>query len=355
MTGLTIQNLQKSFGNTRAVDDISFEVEKGEILALLGPSGCGKSTILMLIAGLEHPDRGEIFWNDKSLDGIPVHQRGFGLMFQDFALFPHMSVAENIAFGLKMSGHNQDTLQARLNEVLDLVGLHAFGERDVNTLSGGEQQRVALARAIAPAPRLLMLDEPLGSLDRNLRERLVLELAEILRSAGQTAVYVTHDQEEAFALADRVVLLNAGRVEQIAPPIEMYCQPASPFAARFLGLSNLLEGELRPHRDGYTLKTDLGEFNLPEGTLPELPEGIQHPLEVQALLRPDAMHVSNAGTYTLIGCLLRKSFRGGGIQADIDFETVQLRFNFASQENLPQPGERINLSFKPEEAFQIFL
>jgi ABC-type Fe3+/spermidine/putrescine transport system ATPase subunit len=312
-------------------------------VALLGPSGCGKSTILAIIAGLESPDRGEVYWDDSSLKNTPPNKRGFGLMFQDFALFPHMNVFDNVAFGLKMSHLLPEDIKERVNEVLELVGLPGLGERDVNTLSGGESQRVALARSLAPHPRLLMLDEPLGSLDRNLRERLVLDLREILRQMNQTAIYVTHDQEEAFALADRVVVMNAGRVEQVDTPQAIYNQPVSTFVARFLGLSNLLSGEAFFIDGQYYVETTVGKLPV---------NGEVHGV-VTVLLRPDSMHVGDKSPHTLEGTILKRSFRGSTCRAIIEINDVPLTFDFISSTSLPEEGQSVRLGFDPQEAVQI--
>lgn len=238
MPSLEVRSLSKTFGPIRAVDDVSFSLDQGEIVALLGPSGSGKSTLLSLIAGLETPDSGDVLWDGESLATVPPHRRGFGLMFQDYALFPHKNVTQNVGFGLQMQGIGRADIAAGVRWALDLVGLAGFEQRDVNTLSGGEQQRVALARSLAPRPRLLMLDEPIGALDRNLRDRLLAELPDLLGRLNQTALYVTHDQEEAFALADRVLILQAGKVVQAGTPSEIHSHPASPFVAEFLGLSD---------------------------------------------------------------------------------------------------------------------
>ena len=237
---LEVRNLTVRFGDTTAVDDLSLMVGTGEIVCVLGPSGCGKSTLLRVIAGLEEPAAGTVRWEGEDITRLPVHRRGFGLMFQDYALFPHRSVAANVAFGLRMQGLAKNEIRLRVEEVLGRVGLAGMGNRGTGRLSGGQQQRVALARAIAPSPRLLMFDEPLGSLDRSLRERLVIELSEVLSGLGITALYVTHDQEEALALADLVMVMNSGRVEQIGSPQEIWSQPRSEFAARFLGFNNLV-------------------------------------------------------------------------------------------------------------------
>jgi ABC-type Fe3+/spermidine/putrescine transport system ATPase subunit len=246
---LDVSHVSKSYPGLPVLHDISFTVEDGEIACLLGPSGCGKTTLLRVIAGLEAPDTGRISFAGQDLSGVPVHHRNFGLMFQDYALFPHKDVAANVAFGLRMQNWSQQQISARVQEMLQLVELGGYEGRRVSELSGGEQQRVALARSLAPRPRLLMFDEPLGSLDRALREQLMNSLRDILKQVGVTALYVTHDQGEAFAIADRIFIMQAGAVEgeggrivQGGSPQEVYCRPRSPYVARFLGFRNLLAG-----------------------------------------------------------------------------------------------------------------
>ncbi len=346
MNGLSLTNIHKSFGAACALCGVSFEVAEGEIVALLGPSGCGKSTLLAITAGLEQPDRGEVLWNGQSLRATPPHRRGFGLMFQDYLLFPHKDVGANVAFGLEMAKWPRPKIEARLAQVLELVGLPGYAQRDVSTLSGGEQQRVALARALAPAPRLLMLDEPLGALDRTLRERLLAELGEILRAMKLTALYVTHDQEEAFALADRVVVMNLGRVAQIGAPQELYRRPASAFVARFLGMGNILEGALQ----GGTLQTELGAFEFGElaGWSAERKDCM-----LPVLVRPDGMRLDGSGSRSLEGIVRGRTFRGSLCRVEVEISGRALTFEFPSATPVPGPGEPIGLSFNPNEAIQL--
>jgi thiamine transport system ATP-binding protein len=232
---LQVEALEVRYGETVALDGVDLVVDDGEVVSVLGPSGSGKSTLLRAIAGLEPPLRGRVLWDGDDLAGVPPHRRQLGLMFQDHTLFPHRDVLGNVAFGLRM--HHVPSTQAdgRARELLALVGLGGYDHRRVNELSGGEQQRVALARALAPAPRLLMLDEPLGSLDRALRERLMVELRDLFTRLGLTSLYVTHDHDEAFALADRVAVMHDGRIEQLGTPVEVWEHPASERVARFLG------------------------------------------------------------------------------------------------------------------------
>ncbi len=306
---LSIRGVTKHFNGTVALSDVSFDVAEGEIVCLLGPSGCGKTTLLRIIAGLETPDAGQVLLDGQDIDSMPPHRRDFGLMFQDYALFPHKNVFDNVAFGLRMrdGGRNgrEKEIEERVRKVLGLVGLHEFERRSVNELSGGEAQRVALARSLAPRPRLLMLDEPLGSLDRALRERLMTELHDILTAVGVTALYVTHDQAEAFAIGDRAVVINAGHIEQIGPPETIYRRPATPFVARFLGLTNLAEGTVvgadRVASAWGEIAAEAGDYRPGD--------------RVSVLIRPEAASIvdgSASGAGNLIRArLVARSFRGG--------------------------------------------
>lgn len=238
---LEIVDLTVKFGDYVALDQINLELRQGETLAVLGPSGSGKSTLLRAIAGLEIPDGGEVRWEGAVLGTRAPHTRGFGLVFQDYALFPHLDIGANVRFGLEIAGLDDDLARRRVVEVLEMVGLSCFHDRSTETLSGGERQRVALARALAPNPRLLMLDEPVAALDRHLRARLLAELADLLRDLSTPAIYVTHDQSEAFALADRVAVLSEGRLLQVGEPERVWRNPASIEVATFLGLENIAE------------------------------------------------------------------------------------------------------------------
>ena len=236
---LRTEGLEVRFGGRLVLDGATFDLAAGETVALLGPSGCGKTTFLRAVAGLQQLDRGRVLLDGQDVTRMPPHRRGIGLMFQDHALFPHRDVAGNVAFGLRMAGVPAGTIARRVEELLELVGLAGTNRRAVETLSGGEQQRVALARALAPSPRVLLLDEPLGSLDRPLHERLLEELAELFERLSLSVVYVTHDVAEAFALGDRVALMRAGRIVQAATPDELWARPADEWSARFLGLANV--------------------------------------------------------------------------------------------------------------------
>jgi len=350
MTVLEVMGLQKSFGENLAVNDVSFTVKEGQIISILGPSGCGKSTILMMIAGLEKPDSGDILWKGSSILDIPPHRRGFGLMFQDYALFPHLNVMDNISFGLKYSGVDKSVIPERVNEILSVVNLEGFELRDVNTLSGGEQQRVALGRSLAPNPQLLMLDEPLGSIDRSLRDRLLSEIRGILRRLGLTAIYVTHDQEEAFSISDQVILMSKGRVEQIGSPQEIYRNPADVFVAKFLGFTNLLNGRIISSNTNNFIQTTIGDIPIDRDV-----NGA-----VTVLIRPETSTIGQSKRCQLSGRVVSSSFRGASIRvvittpSIINNNSVNLTFEFPANENIPAVGEEIIISFDPNDTIQIF-
>ncbi|MCB0103839.1 MAG: ABC transporter ATP-binding protein [Anaerolineales bacterium] len=263
---LELRNVVKSYEGKPLLTDISFTVAEGETICLLGASGSGKSTILRMIAGLDFPDRGAILLNNLDLAGTPPHLRDFGLVFQDYGLFPHLNVFDNIAFGLKMKGFKHEghevhkgEIKKRVHEMLELVNLTGFDSRQVTDLSGGEQQRVALARALAPSPRLLMFDEPLGALDRSLKEDLLNEIRGILHQTKIPAIYVTHDQEEAFTIADRILVLHEGTIIRDGTPSEIWKDPQSAFVAKLLGIGNVIEGEVVEMQN---VKTEFGVFAL---------------------------------------------------------------------------------------------
>jgi ABC-type Fe3+/spermidine/putrescine transport system ATPase subunit len=245
-----IESVQKRFGDHPVLHGIDMEIAAGEFVSLLGPSGCGKTTLLRIIAGFEHPTTGRVVVGDQDVTGMPPHKRPTNLVFQRGALFPHMTVAENIGYSLKLKGWPKDRIGARVEELLRLVKLDGLGGRGSTQLSGGQIQRAALARALAPSPAVLLLDEPLSALDLKLRQHMQLELRAIQRSLGSTFIYVTHDQTEALVMSDRIAIMNAGRIEQVGTPREIYTRPASVFASDFIGETNLARGTVTDWTDG---------------------------------------------------------------------------------------------------------
>ena len=283
---LIVENIHKDYDSKPLLKGISFEVNEGELVCLLGSSGSGKSTMLRIIAGLEAPESGRIFWNGEDITNKPTHERGFGFMFQDYALFPHRTVSQNIAFGLRMAGKPKTEIDAIVQKSLADIHMQTFANRQVTELSGGEQQRVALARALAPDPYLLMLDEPLGALDHNLRTELLKELRRRLHESRKPVIYVTHDQEEAFVLADRLLLMHDGLVVQEAAPEIVFRQPANAWVASFLGLGNLIPAQALP--DG-RLKSEIGEITFSE------PQPFQPGQDLVLLLRPEDAIFNQSG------------------------------------------------------------
>ncbi len=332
---LTLTNITRRFEDHAVLRGIDLDVADGEIVCLLGPSGCGKTTLLRIVAGLETADGGDVLLDGTSITHQPVHTRDFGLMFQEFALFPHLNVIQNVEFGMRMKGMDQTVRQARARQVLDLVGMSGFERRDVALLSGGERQRVALARSLAPNPRLLMLDEPLGSLDAALKERLVVDLRAIIKQVGLTALYVTHDQHEAFVVADRIALMNAGQFEQVGTPMALYQHPETVFAARFLGMNNIVPVDsVSDHR----ARTPLGAFDFaPDGANP-----------AALLLHPDGITPATDGAIS--GSVVETIFLGDAYRVDLQTSAgVPLTFKLAARDQAPPlPGEIIRVSIAPE-------
>jgi thiamine transport system ATP-binding protein len=326
---LAVRRATVRFGDLTALEGVDLAVSDGEVVAVLGPSGSGKTTLLRAVAGLQALDDGQILWDGENLAAVPPHLRGFGLVFQDFALFPHLDVGRNVEFGLRMQGLPAVERRRRAAAALERVELPGLERRKVSTLSGGQAQRVALARALAPGPRLLLFDEPLGSLDRALRERLTGELRRLLSSLGVTALYVTHDQEEAFGLADRVAILDAGRALQVGHPEEVWQAPAGEAVARFLGLRNILDGVV----EAGGAQTAAGRIPVPPAT----PEG-----PARLVIRPGAFRLDEAGT---VGGVVRTCrFRGGDFTVEVDAGGIVLE---ALLPRAVAPGDAVRLAVDP--------
>ena len=328
-------DVYKAFDDTVVLAGVSLDVEPGEIFALLGPSGSGKTTMLRLLAGFEQLDRGRLLIAGEPVEHLPPARRGVGMLFQSYALFPHLSVAENVAFGLKVRGGDQGEAKARVTEMLDLVRLAGFESRRIAELSGGQQQRVALARALAPRPRVLLLDEPLSNLDPALREETRADLRRTVKQTGITTVLVTHEQEEAFELGERIGLLNGGRLEQVASPAEMYGEPASRFVATFVGRCSVLPGVVETRGDGDALEVRIeaagceaspGAAAAPGSESREAPpvwrcrggDGIRAGDRVDVCVRPEALELEPPGPAP--DGARTSPARGGGLAGEIESE-----------------------------------
>ncbi|MFJ8164733.1 ABC transporter ATP-binding protein [Streptomyces sp. NPDC096136] len=333
MTLLRLEGVTVRFGDRAVVDAVDLEVAEHETVCVLGPSGSGKSTLLRVVAGLQPPSAGRVLLDGADQAGVPVHRRGVGLMFQDHQLFPHRDVGANVAFGLRVRGSARAERGERVARLLDLVGLPGAQGRAVASLSGGEQQRVALARALAPSPRLLMLDEPLGQLDRGLRERLVVELQGLFSRLGTTVLAVTHDQGEAFALADRVVVMRDGRIAQAGTPLEVWQRPASEFVARFLGFENVVPATVC----GGAAATPWGKVPVPAGS----PEG-----EHRLLVRPAGVVPAAAG----LDCVVEsRTFRGTHVALLLRPASGPALEAECALATAPAAGDRVAVAFTPSE------
>jgi ABC-type Fe3+/spermidine/putrescine transport system ATPase subunit len=339
---LEVRGICKDYEDKPLLKGISFSVRKKETVCLLGPSGSGKSTLLRIIAGLEPANAGAILWDGRDVSGMPVHTRNFGLMFQDYALFPHKNVYENVAFGLRMHNLPRQQIRREVERALDQVEMGGFARRRVTDLSGGEQQRVAFARALAPRPKLLMLDEPLGALDRTLKEQLLGELRSLLHETGIPTIYVTHDQQEAFSIADRLLIMRSGSILQDGRPEQVLRSPKNAWVAGFLGLGNLLPGEAATGRKS-TFSTSAGPFCLTGHSRAVLPPG----MPVLLLFLPTAVKVVGQARKQngLAGRVSDVYFQGDGFRVLVSIGRG-LRFSFLLPQRL-RKGEQVNLSVDP--------
>ena len=309
---IEIKNLSKAFGDKKVLEDINLYIRRGEFLTLLGPSGCGKTTLLRMIAGFLQPDEGSILMEGKELAGIPPHERPLNTVFQRYALFPHLDVYDNIAFGLKLKKVPEDEIEKRVRRVLKLVAMSDYEDRDVDTLSGGQQQRIAIARAIVNQPKVLLLDEPLAALDLKMRKDMQTELKEMHRKLGITFIYVTHDQEEALTLSDTIVVLNEGRIQQIGTPVDIYNEPVNSFVADFIGESNILNGTMiRDRRVAF-----MGhEFDCVD-------EGFGENVPVDVVVRPEDIYFTTEESKTQFTAKVKScTFKGVHYEMFVDTDT----------------------------------
>jgi len=338
--------LTKRFDEVVAVDGISLDIDRGHFFALLGPSGCGKTTTLRMIGGFEEPSEGRIELGGVDVAPLPPYKRDVNTVFQSYALFPHLSIFENVAFGLRRRGVKKGELRTRVVEALDLVGLAGLERRKPRQLSGGQQQRIALARALVNRPRVLLLDEPLGALDLKLRKEMQLELKRIQNEVGITFVHVTHDQEEAMTMADRIVIMNSGRIEQLGTPSELYEAPRTAFVAGFLGVSNLLDGEVLGE----------GTVKLSDGTIVRVPaEALGRTGMIQIGVRPEKIRIGAGEENSLSGTVTESAYIG--VSTQYILETPAGPVTVYVQNDRPGPqvatGERLTLSWSPESTFVV--
>lgn len=348
MVSVKLENVSKIYGKTRAVDNVSFTVRDKEFFTLLGPSGCGKTTTLRIIAGLVEPDEGSVYYGDRLMNGVPPEKRNVTMVFQNFALFPHMTVYDNIAFGLKMRGWSKQDIDRRVKEVMDLLRITGLENKYPHQLSGGQQQRVGLARALAPEPEIILFDEPLSNLDAILREQIRFELRDLVKRVGITSIYVTHDQAEALVVSDRMAIMRSGRIVQMGTPKEVYERPNSVFVARFLGVATLLEGMVEEKLDeGY-------RFSL---------EGTGHSLRVAhsfvepggkgfLVVRPEYIRIvskpSKDEENLLEGRIVKATFLGSTIDLNVEVDGIVLRTFVKATEMEAKDGMSVTVKLEPD-------
>ncbi len=347
MVGVTLKAVTKRYGETPAVVDVSFAVQPGELFFLLGPSGCGKTTLLRMMAGFARPDEGSIFFDDRPIDDVPPHRRNTGMVFQSYALWPHMSVAENVAYGLRERRVEGTERQRRVGRALETVRMAEYGTRMPNQLSGGQQQRVALARALVVEPDVVLLDEPLSNLDAKLRLQMRHEIRRIHGETGITMVYVTHDQVEALSMAQRMAVMSMGHVQQVGEPRALYRRPASRFVAEFIGEANMIEGKL-VRRDGATgtVSTAFGELTALLG-----PTEVADGADVVCMVRPEGLQLATGDANTIKATVQDSVYLGDSEQFVLEADGLALKAVQANPgEAPPKAGQGVDVHFSPQDA-----
>jgi spermidine/putrescine transport system ATP-binding protein len=343
---IRLEGVTKRFDDVVAVDNLTLDVPHGAFFALLGPSGCGKTTTLRMIGGFEEPTDGTIFLGDRDVTGLPPYRRDVNTVFQSYALFPHLSIYENVAFGLRRRGVGGNDLRQQVTRILELVQLAGFEKRKPRQLSGGQQQRVALARALVNSPRVLLLDEPLGALDLKLRKEMQLFIKALQHDLGITFIHVTHDQEEAMTMADSIAVMNKGHIEQLGSPDQLYEEPATPFVARFLGVSNLLEGEAQGD----------GTVKLSDGTVVRAPASAGRNGPVAVGIRPEKIRLGTGEENSLTGEVRESAYIGVSTQYIVATShgpiTVYVQ-NTNTRASAANAGDRVTLSWSPEATFVV--
>jgi spermidine/putrescine transport system ATP-binding protein len=362
LTGIDVrlERVTKAFGDMLAVDDLSLDIAEGEFFSLLGPSGCGKTTTLRMIGGFEEPTRGTVFLTGRDVTDLPPHKRDVNTVFQSYALFPHLDVFENVAFGLRRRKVSKHEVNDRVSEALRLVEMAGFEKRKPGQMSGGQQQRVALARALVNRPKVLLLDEPLGALDLKLRKQMQLELKRIQQEVGITFIYVTHDQEEAMIMSDRLAVMRQGKTEQVGPPEDVYESPQTQFVAAFLGASNLLEGHLKDRRNGTSTVLLAGgdEVQLPNERAPfDMGESVLVGVRPEKItIRSDGSGPDGSGWNAVSGLLRMATYIGVSHQYKVEGpggHELTVWVQNLGAEAAPAPGERVTLSWRWEHTFAV--
>lgn len=346
MATLSLKNIERSFGSFKALKDVSLDIQSGEFICLLGGSGCGKTTLLRIVAGLDAQTAGDMLLDDNDFTSVPCHQRNVGMVFQSLALFPHLNVADNIAYGLEVRGVPKTERHARALDLLDTVGLSELGERPVSALSGGQRQRVAIARALAIEPKLFLMDEPFSALDAGLREHLQIEVKKLQRKLGVTTIFVTHDQNEAMSIADRIVILNGGRIEQAGSPTEIYAKPKTRFVAEFVGTNNVFGAEISASdvvMDGISL-------GLPSPAMSNLLG--KHVMAV----RPEYLRLSPAheDSHGLVGDVNFVRLLGASIETELSVNgRTFIHTMISDRAPVFEVGDRAEISFELDHAWVI--